>query len=112
MIDALPHSLLLPLGEIIEDDAVGWKLVRQPSPRAALANEIEDPIENVSLFVARRSSKLASRWKQFAYDVPLLFFQITGVRFVLCHPKLSILDGCFCTAKSSGACCFLANRTY
>lgn len=112
MIDPLPHPVFLPFGEIIEDDAIWRKVVRQPSPRASLANEIENRIEDITLLIPRWTAQLAAGWKQFANDAPFMVFQVARVRFVLCHPKFSILSGDFCTVKSLGGCRFLDNWTF
>ena len=112
MIDPLPQTLFLPFGEVVEDDTIRGKIVGQPSPRASLANEIKNCIQDIALLVARWATQLASGWKHFAKDTPLIVFQITRIRFILCHPKFSILSGDFCTAKSLTDCGFLSNWTF
>lgn len=73
----------------------------ETSPSASLAHKIKNCIEDISLLIARRTSQSAFGWKQPADDVPFKVFQIARIWFVLCHPKLFILDDDFCTAKSS-----------
>lgn len=99
MIDPLPHPVFLPFGEIIEDDAVGRKIVRQAPPRASLADEIENRVQYITVLVAWWAAQLASSWKQFANDASLLVFQVARIRFVLCHPKFSISVAIFVQLK-------------
>jgi hypothetical protein len=86
--------------------------VGQGPPSATLANQVENCVQDITLLIAGRSAQLASGWKQLAYDVPLHVFEITRIRFVLCHPKFSISGGVFCTVKSFRAWQFLAIPTF
>jgi hypothetical protein len=112
MIDPFPHSVLLPLGKVIIDDPIGRKVVGQPSPSAALTNEVKNRVEDVALLVSRRAPKLASSRKLLLDDVPFCLAHVARIGFVLGHPKLSTLGGLICTAKSAGMRHFFAKRTF
>jgi hypothetical protein len=74
MIYPFPHPLLLPLGKVIEHDAIGRKIVRQPSPGATLPHKIKDRLEDRSLTITRRPPQLAAKWKQLLQNIPFFTF--------------------------------------
>ena len=76
MIYPFPHPLLLPLGKVIEHDAIGRKIVRQPSPGATLPHKIMDRLEDRSLTITRRPPQLAAKWKQLLQNIS--FFTISA----------------------------------
>jgi hypothetical protein len=80
MIYPFPHPLLLPLGKVIEHDAIGRKIVRQPSPGATLPHKIKDRLEDRFLTRTRRPPQLAAKWKQVLQNIP--FFTISARRAV------------------------------
>ena len=77
------------------------QIVRNHSPRASAAGDIENGIEDLAAAITRRASHFASRGEELTDDIPLSIRNIAGIRSSLWHPK-------FCTTKYIQCTAFLS----
>jgi len=47
VVDVVPGAVLLPEAEVVEDNAVGWQVVRQRPPDTAVAGLVQDGIDDL-----------------------------------------------------------------
>lgn len=97
----LPEPQFLPGGEIVINQPPRGQIVRNHSPRASAAGDIENGIEDLAAAITRRASHFASLGEALTDDIPLSIRNIAGIRSSLWHPK-------FCTTKYIQCTAFLS----
>src|SRR5690606_31053704 len=56
LVQPLPRAVRLPLAEPVEHDVVWRQVVRQRTPRTAVAGDVQDRIDDLPLGVLRRTA--------------------------------------------------------
>ena len=88
VVELLPQAQLLPLAEVMVNQSPWRKVVRNISPRAPGFGDILDRVEDLALFIARRSPKSPLLGKEGAQDFPFTVADVAVVRLSGLHPKL------------------------
>lgn len=88
IVELLPEAQLLPLAEVMVNQASWRQVVRDISPHAPGFGDILDRIEDFALFIARWSPKPPFLGKQGAEEFPFTVADVAVVGFSGLHPKL------------------------
>src|SRR5439155_26219095 len=82
IMNAVPRSVGLPHAEVMKNDAIRRKIMRQAPPDAAIARLIQDRVDDLAAWVLRRPSAGLGLRNQRRDSVPVIVRQIGRVR----HP--------------------------
>jgi hypothetical protein len=86
IMDMLPQAALLPEPEVMKDNAVRRKVMRQSTPGAAVACLIQDGVDDFSPRISGRATARLGGRNQITETTPLGFAQVGGVRRP-CHDQ-------------------------
>lgn len=80
IMDMLPQPALLPVPEVVEDNTVRGKVVRQRTPSTAIAGLIQDGVDNFSPRIGGRATTRLGGRNQITEATPLGLAQVGGIR--------------------------------
>src|SRR5712692_3724928 len=78
---ALPDTCIAPLAKVVVDCRPGRVIMGQQPPRAATAQDIKDPIENLTHIHASGAASWLGWRDQGLQDGPFGIREVTGIRF-------------------------------